>query len=342
MSEIIQYIQELSEKKNLSRIESGRVFQIISHGGATPAQIAAILMGLSQKGETVEEITGAAEAWQARCGKVNAPIGTIDICGIGNNSLNILNISTAAGLVIAGCGVPIAKHHNRITSCTTCSAEILHELGVNVEPDLSLVERSLIENNFCFMITAKFHQAMRNILPICSEIRIKTMLNITSALCNPAFVKRIVLGVSNYEHLKPMAEVLRNLGFIKAWVVYGSCGIDELTLSGVSHVAELKNGEISLFELEPLDYKMDKIEQSEIYGGSTIYNTKKLTNLLSSVKDGYYNTVVINAAAGLIVADKAKDLKEGIELAKESIDSGRAKSVLKKLVEITNLNIKGE
>ena len=339
MSEIIKYLQLVASKTNLTEEEASRAFQIIMLGGATPAQVAAMLMGLRIKGETVEEITGAAKAMRARSGKINAPSDTLDTCGTGGDNQGTLNVSTAVAFVVAACGIPVAKHGNRAISSASGSADVLAALGVNINAEIPLVEQSIREAHICFMMAPKFHTAMRNVAPVRVELGIRTAFNLLGPLCSPAGSNHHLLGVYGKEWVEPLALVLRNLGSRSAWVVHGSDGVDELTTTGISHVAELKDGQVRCFEISPEDAGLPISSPEELQGDDAHYNAQRMLHLLRGQKDAYRDIVLLNSAAALIVMDEALDLKNGVSIAANAIDSGKAYEALRKLVEVTNSDV---
>lgn len=336
MSEITTFLKSLSEGQNLTTEEAARAFQIIMLGGATPAQIAAFLMALRMKGETIEEITGASMAMRTRSGKIKSPPHALDTCGTGGDNSGVLNISTAVAFVVAACGIPVAKHGNRAVSSKSGSADVLASLGVNVEAPEILVEESLREANICFMMAPKFHMAMRHVAPIRAELGIRTIFNLLGPLCNPASTEHHLMGVYDRRWVEPIAHVLLRLGSKAAWVVHGEDGMDELTTTGISHVAELKDQTIRYFEITPEDAGLPRTTIENLLGGEASYNARRLREVLSGEEGPYRDIVLLNAAAALIVGGKVTDLREGIAMASEAIDSGRAKQVLLKLVEISN------
>lgn len=326
----------LAQKKNLTRDMAGRAFQVVMNGGATPAQMAALLMGLRIKGETVEEIAGAAAAMRAKAKPIKTPPGCIDPCGTGGDAKGTYNISTAVGLVLAACGVPVAKHGNRSVSSQSGSSDVLLALGVKVDAEVPVLERCLAECNFAFLLAPKFHPAVRHVAPVRQELGIRTVFNLLGPIINPAAPDYHLMGVYSEEWIEPVAHVLKELGTKAAWVVHGSDGLDELTLSGASYVAELKDGKIRRFEVSPEDAGIKKASLEELKGGAPEHNAEALRHALSGMESAYRRAVVYNAAAGLVVVGKAADLKSGAAMAAEAIDSGRAHGVLNKLVDISH------
>jgi anthranilate phosphoribosyltransferase len=354
MNGIKKYIEKVVNYENLSEDEAERVFQIIMNGGATPAEIAAFLVGLRMKGEVIDEIAGAAIVMRAKAEKINAPKNTLDTCGTGGKTLKFkqqiepltsdagktgtLNISTAVAFVVAACGVPVAKHGNRAASSLSGSADVLKELGVNVEADKKIMERSLKEAGICFMMAPKFHTAMRHVAPIRKELGIRTIFNVLGPLSNPAGAKYQLLGVYSKKLVEPVAHVLHRLGVERAWVVHGSDGMDELTTTGKSFVAELRDGVVTTFNINPKDFGIKKVKIDDLKGGNPNVNAQYMKIMLQGKgNQAYRDIVLLNAAASLVVAGKVTDLKDGLKMAAEAIDSGKANEVLLKLVEISNL-----
>lgn len=337
MSEKIQLaIGLLAARKNLPRELAESVFQIIMNGGATPAQMAAILMGLHIKGETVEEITAGASILRAKAGRVNAPAGTIDTCGTGGDGHGTYNISTATAIVLAACGVPVAKHGNRSVSSKSGSADVLQTLGVKIDAEAPVIERCLKEINIGFLMAPKFHPAMRHVAPVRQELGLRTIFNILGPLANPASPEFQLMGVYDKSLLEPMAQVLASLGTRAAWVVCGHDRLDELTLTGPTHVAELKDGSIRSFDVTPEEAGLPRAMLEELKGGDAAANAKALEQALSGMESAYRNAALYNAAAGLIIAGKAASLKEGAHLAAQAIDSGEAFRTLRQWVMISN------
>lgn len=329
-------ISLLAEGKNLPLDTATRAFQIIMNGGTTPAQIAALLMGLRLKGETAEEITGGAIAMRAKAKKFETVAGAIDTCGTGGDGRGTYNISTATAIVLAACGMPVVKHGNRSVSSRSGSADVLEQLGVKIDAEAEICEKTLRECGITFLLATKFHPAMRHVAPIRQELGIRTIFNILGPLSNPAKPDFQLLGVYSKHLLRPMAEVLKALGTRAAWVVCGGDGLDELTLSGTSYVVELKNGEISDFEVRPEDAGLTPVPLESLFGKDPEYNAMALKEAISGMESAYRNAVLYNAAAGLLIAGRAASLKEGVEIAKEAIDSSKAHQTLMKLVESSN------
>jgi len=327
----------LAEGKNLTRDTATRAFQIIMNGGATPAQMAAFLMGLRMKGETVDEIIAGATAMRVKAQHITSPEGTMDTCGTGGDARGTYNISTAVAFVLAACDVPVAKHGNRSVSSLSGSADVLAMLGVKLDAEIPVVQRCLTEAGITFIMAPRFHPAMRHVAPVRQELGIRTIFNLLGPLSNPAQPTYQLAGVYAKSWVEPMAKALKELGTRAAWVVHGSDGLDELSISGPSTVAQLKNGQIMIFEVSPEDAGLERAPIEDIKGKTPEYNAKALLHALSGAESAYRRAVLYNAAGGLMVAGKAPGLKEGVALAKDAIDSGRAHAVLQKLVELSHL-----
>lgn len=336
MTALNTHLTKLLDGHNLTREESAYAFQIMMNGGATPAMMAALMVALRMKGESVDEITGAALAMRTKMTKIRAPEGTIDTCGTGGDHSGSFNISTAVALVVAGCGVPVAKHGNRSVSSRSGSADVLKSLGVNLDAGERYVERALAEAHICFMMAPRFHAAMRHIAPVRAELGVRTVFNLLGPLSNPAGAKRQLIGVYDKKWLLPLAEVLRELGTDKAWLVHGVDGMDEVTTAAITHVVELKDGNITSFDIHPESLGIAPPKTDALKGGDAHFNARALTGLLSGDAGAYRDIVLLNAAAALMVADKAATLEEGMALATQSIDSRKAKEALAQLVMITN------
>ena len=333
---IVFVIAKLVERENLTPEEAEHAFQIIMNGGANPAQMAAFLVAMRMKGETTAEITAGAKVMRAKVTPFHAPEGAVDVCGTGGDARGTLNVSTAVAIVVAGCGVPVVKHGNRSVSSKSGSSDVLSALGADVNADAKLMEKSLKTSNLAFLMAPRFHTAMRHIAPVRSELGMRTIFNLLGPLANPAKPTRQVIGVYDKMWLLPIAEVLRELGSEHAWIVHGSDGLDELTTTGISHVAELKDGKIREFTITPEDAGLPLATLKDIQGGDAQHNAEALTRLLSKTASSYRDIVLLNASAALIVAGKVKNLKDGVAMAAQSIDSGNAKEALATLVTLTS------
>ncbi len=330
-------LAKLADGGTLSTDESEAAFSVLMSGDATPAQIGALLMALRVRGETVDEITGAVRVLRAKALHVRAPPGAIDIVGTGGDGAGTFNISTGAALVVAACGVPVAKHGNRALSSKCGAADVLAALGVNLEADLTLVERAIHEAGIGFLLAPRHHAAMLHVAGPRVELGLRTIFNLLGPLSNPANVTRQFTGAFAREWIEPMARVLRNLGSERAWVVHGADGLDELTTTGPSYVAELDDGAVRVFEVEPSDAGLPVARPADLRGGDAETNAAAMRAMLGGERGPFRDAVVFNAAAALLVAGQAADLRGCAARAAEAIDAGRAKATLRRLVEITNL-----
>jgi len=329
-------LARVADGNSLTTEESEAAFDIIMSGDATEAQIGGFLMALRVRGETVDEITGAVRTMRAKALPAKAPAGAIDVVGTGGDGSGTYNISTAAAIVVAGCGVAVAKHGNRALSSKSGAADVLGALGVNIDAELGLVERAIAEAGIGFLMAPRHHSAMKYVGPARVQMGVRTIFNILGPLSNPAGVTRQFTGVFSKDWIRPMAEVLRNLGCEAAWVVHGADGLDELTTTGPSHVAQLKDGAITTFDVSPEDAGIALAQPQDLKGGDAQYNADALTAVMNAAPGAYRDVVVFNAAGALIVAGKADDLKSGAALAAAAIDNGKARAVLDQLVAITN------
>ena len=321
----------------LSRDEAEAAFQVLFDGEATPAQIGGLLMALRTRGETVDEYAAAAAVMRAKCNKVKAPAGAMDIVGTGGDGKGTLNISTATAFVVAGAGVPVAKHGNRNLSSKSGAADALGQMGVNVMVGADVVERALADVGIAFMMAPMHHPAMAHVGPVRAELGTRTIFNILGPLTNPAGVKRQLTGAFAREMIRPMAETLGQLGSERAWLVHGSDGTDELTITGLSWVAALESdGTIREVELHPEDFGLPVHPFEAILGGTPEENGAAFRALLQGEAGAYRDAVLLNAAAALVVADAATDLRQGVEIARESLDSGAALARIEALAKLTS------
>ncbi|MGE5506369.1 MAG: anthranilate phosphoribosyltransferase [Actinomycetota bacterium] len=320
----------------LSEAQAEEVFEVIMSGDATPAQIGGLLMALRVRGETVDEITGAARIMRAKALHMEAPAGAVDTCGTGGDGSGTYNISTAAAFVVAACGVPVAKHGNRALSSKSGSADVLAALGVKVDCDMALVRAALFDTNIGFMMAPRHHNAMRHVAGPRVELGTRTIFNLLGPLSNPAGTRFQVVGVFADQWVEPLARVLGRLGAERAWVVHGSDGLDELTTTGPSKVAEFRGGEVSVFEVTPEAAGLPRARPEQLKGGDAATNAAALKALLLGEKGPYRDIVVLNAAAALVVTGKCDTLAAGAAMAALAIDEGEAARVLERMVEITN------
>lgn len=324
----------------LTREESEAAFDVIMSGKATPAQIGGFLMILRHRGESIEEIAGAAAAMRAKALRVRAPDGAMDIVGTGGDGKGTLNISTTSSLVVAGLGVPVAKHGNKAVSSKAGSSDVLAMLGVRLGVPVEIIERSIAEAGIGYMAAPSHHAAMRFVMSARGELGVRTVFNILGPLTNPAGVRRQLTGAFTDHLLRPMAETLRALGSEKAWLVHGLDGTDEISISAPTKVAELADNRITEFRISPGDANLPEHPFGRILGSSPEENVAKIRAVLDGQTSedviAFRHAVVINAAAALMIADRVTNLVDGAQLAAAALDDGRARAALDKMVEITN------
>lgn len=335
MSGLKPFIAKVATRQVLSRIEASDAFEVMMSGEASMAQIGGFLMALRVRGETVDEIAGAVSIMRSKMVPVVAPEDAIDIVGTGGDGTNTYNISTLASLIVAGAGVPVAKHGNRALSSKSGTADALSQLGVKLDIDPETISRCIREAGIGFMFAQLHHPAMRHVGPARVELGTRTIFNIVGPLSNPASVKRQLFGVYSPEWLLPGAEALRDLGLTSAWVVHGS-GLDEVTTTGPTMVAALKDGKITTFELTPEDFGVPVVPLEAIRGGDGAVNAAALRDVLAGARTAYRDVALCNAAASLVVAGKAENVREGMVLASRSLDTGAAAAALDKLIEVSN------
>ena len=311
-------------------------FDLLMSGIAPPVAMGAFLMGLRLRGETIDEVSGAAKFMRSRMTTVDAPPHAIDIVGTGGDSRGTYNVSTAAALVAAGAGAIVAKHGNRAVTSLSGASDVLSALGVKLDVPPVVVSRAIADAGVGFLWAPLYHPAMKAWAPVRADLGLRTILNLLGPLSNPAEVKRQVLGVYDRKLVQPIAEVLRKLGSEHAWVVHGADGMDELTTTGVTHVAELKNGTIRAFDLTPEDAGLPRSDIAALKGGDAATNAAAIHTLLQGEPSAYRDIVLLNTAAALIVAGKVSDLRDGIEKAAAAIDNGQAARALDRLVAVTN------
>ena len=320
---------------SLTREEAINAFEILFEGSATLAQIGGLLMAMRTRGESIIEYSAAASVMRSKCIKVKAPENAMDIVGTGGDGVGTLNISTATAFVVAGAGVTVAKHGNKNLSSKSGAADALSASGVNVMVAKEIVEKALEEVGIGFMMAPMHHPAIRHVMPARQELGTRTIFNILGPLTNPAGVKYQLTGAFSSELLEPMAKTLQSLGSKRAWLVHGSDGTDEITITGQTSVVKLENESINKFEIHPEEAKLQVHPLKEILGGTPNENSKAFKDLLDGKKGAYRDAVLLNSAAALVVAEKSNDLATGVEIAAEAIDSGKAKTALKKLTKIT-------
>jgi anthranilate phosphoribosyltransferase len=328
-------LAKLVDGRILSADEAHAFFAACLRGEPTPAQVAAAVTALRIRGETVEEIAAFATAMREAARTLDHPYDAIDTCGTGGDGQHTFNISTAAALVLAGAGLKVAKHGNRAMSSKSGSSDVLSVLGVNLQASPAQQRRSLDEAGIAFLFAPAYHGAMRHVGPVRAEIGFRTVFNLLGPLSNPAGAKRQVMGVYDPRLLEPLAEVLGRLGATRAWTVHGQ-GLDELTTTGETEVAEWKDGAVRRFTVTPEDAGLPRADHAALRGGDADENAAALRALLDGAKGAYRDIVLLNAAAALVVADRAADLAEGAAQAAAVIDDGRAARALADLVEATN------
>ncbi|MCK5931126.1 MAG: anthranilate phosphoribosyltransferase [Fulvimarina manganoxydans] len=336
MSERIKpFLAKVATGRALSRKEAEDAFAILMSGEATPAQIGGFLMALRVRGESVEEIAGAVSAMRANMARVEAPAGTVDIVGTGGDNSGTVNVSTCSAFVISACGVPVAKHGNRALSSRSGAADVLAALGIDIDLKPDQLSQAIAEAGLAFLFAPNHHPAMRHVGPARRELGTRTLFNLLGPMTNPAGVKRLLIGVFGPEWVMPMAETLRELNTEAAWVVHGD-GLDEMAVSGTTEVAELKNGEIRTFTVDPEDVGLKRSPLSAIKGGEAADNALALSAVLNGEPSAYRDIVVLNSGGALVVSGRAATLAEGVAMAADAIDRGLAKAALDRLVEVTN------
>ena len=340
MAEMKTFIGKVADGQALSADEAREAFDVIMSGEATPSQIGAFLMGLRMRGETADEIAGAASAMRARMTRIHAPDGAMDIVGTGGDGKGTLNISTATAFVVAGAGVPVAKHGNRKLSSRSGAADVLTAYGINADVPPETAENALKECGIAFMIAPRHHAAMRHVMPARQEMGLRTIFNILGPLTNPAGAKRQLTGVFDKRWLRPMAETLGALGSERAWLVHGADGTDEISIAGPTFVAALEDGAVKEADIRPGDAGLEEHPFENILGGAPEENAAAFANLLENKRDtakqaAYLDAVLLNAAAALVIADRAGDLHEGVAKARDSVESGAARAKAQALAKAT-------
>jgi anthranilate phosphoribosyltransferase len=320
----------------LAREEAAAAFEQMMSGEATPSQMGGLLMALRVRGESVEEITGAVSVMRAKMLRVQAPPDAIDVVGTGGDASGSFNISTCAALIVAGAGVPVAKHGNRALSSRSGAADVLAALGVNIELSPEQIGLCIREAGIGFMFAPAHHPAMKNVAATRVELGTRTIFNLLGPLSNPAGVRRQMIGVFSKHWTEPLAHVLKNLGAESVWVVHGSDGLDEITTSGPTSVTALENGTIRSFQIAPEDVGLPKVKPDVLRGGDAAANAKAVEDVLEGKKTPLRDVALLNAAAALVVAGKAADLKTGFALATHSVDSGEAEGRLDRLIVVSN------
>ena len=336
MDELKALIAKVATGAALTREEAASAFDRMMSGEATPSQMGGLLMALRVRGETVEEITGAVSTMRAKMLPVDAPNNAVDVVGTGGDASGSYNISTCAAFIVAGAGVPVAKHGNRALSSRSGAADVLGALGVRVDLAPEAISGCINEAGIGFMFAPLHHPAMKNVGPTRVELGTRTIFNLLGPLSNPAGVKKQMVGVFSKHWVEPIAQVLKNLGTERAYVVHGSDGLDEITTSGPTSVAALEGGKVRTFEITPEEVGLSKVKPEALRGGEAEENASALKAVLEGKKNPYRDVAVFNAAAALVVAGIADDLKGGVALAQRSIDSGEAEGRLDRLIAVSN------
>ena len=334
--DIKQALNKIASREDLTGEEMRSVMHTIMSGEATPSQIGAFLMGMRVKGETVGEIAAAVSILREKMVPVEAPEDVIDIVGTGGDGASTLNISTAASIVTAAAGVPVAKHGNRALSSKSGASDVLQALGINIDIGPDKISQCIREAGIGFMFAPAHHPAMKHVGPSRVELGMRTMFNLLGPQSNPAGARRYVLGVYDKKWVEPVAAALLANRAISAWVFHGADGLDELSTTGPSFVASIKGGDLRSFEITPEDAGLPRASIADLKGADPTYNASRLRGLLDGVKDPYRDIVLLNAAAAFIVADRADDLEAGVRIAADAIDSGKARQVLDKLIAVSN------
>jgi anthranilate phosphoribosyltransferase len=335
-TELKRLMQKVATGASLDEAEMALALETMTSGAASPVQMAAFLMALRVRGETVAEITGACRLMRRHMLTVEAPAGAVDIVGTGGDGQGTYNVSTCAALVAAGAGVPVAKHGNRSVSSLSGASDVLAALGVKLDVPPLTITRAIAEAGVGFMWAPMHHPAMKHWAPVRAELGIRTIFNLLGPLSNPAQVTRQVVGVFDARWVEPLAEVLRNLGSVHAWVVHGADALDELSTTGPTRVAELKGGTISVFEVTPEEAGLPRATIDALKGGDAEFNAAAIRAVLGGEPGPFRDIVLLNAAAALIVAGKAASLGDGVERAARAIDTGAAAQALDRLVAVTN------
>ncbi|MBI5740262.1 MAG: anthranilate phosphoribosyltransferase [Nitrospirae bacterium] len=328
---IKEAINILAHGKDLTESEMTGAMKDIMEGNATDAQIASFLTALRMKGETVEEITGAVKVMREKVTKIKAPMYTVDTCGTGGDMSHTFNISTTSALIVAACGVPVAKHGNRSVSSSCGSADVLEALGIKIDLEPGKVERCLETTGFGFMFAPLFHPAMKYAIGPRREMGIRTIFNILGPLTNPAGAERQVMGVFQEGLTAKLAQVLANIGVKHAFVVHGKDGLDEITITEETIISELKDGNVSTYFTAPEDFGLERAGKSELAGGTAQDNAKITSNILKGERGARRDIVIMNAAAALVVGGRAEGLRDAVKVAADAIDSGAAMNKLKEI-----------
>ena len=329
-------IAKVAAGSQLSRAEAVDAFDAILSGEVTPSQLGGFLMALRVRGESVEEMTGAVTAMRAKMLRVNAPADAIDIVGTGGDGSGSYNVSTLAALIVAGCGVPVAKHGNRAASSKAGNADTLSALGVKMGLAPAAIERCVREVGIGFMMAPTHHAAMRHVGPTRTELGTRTLFNLLGPLANPACVRRQLIGVFSATWLEPMAEVLRNLGSERVWITHGADGLDEMSTTGLTKIVELRDGVIRAFEVTPESVGLPRASLAALRGGDAAHNAAALRAVVAGAENAYRDIAVFNAAGALVIAGRAPDLADGVAIADKALRSGAVSRILDHLINVSN------
>ncbi|KZM48060.1 anthranilate phosphoribosyltransferase [Labrenzia sp. OB1] len=336
MTTFKDFLAKVADGHALNPQDAREAFEIILSGAATPSQLGGFLMALRVRGESIAEVTGAVATMRAKMLPVQAPADAIDIVGTGGDNSGTYNISTCTAIVVAACGVPVAKHGNRSLSSKSGAAEALAELGVNIDIPPDTISQCIHKTGIGFMFAPLHHAAMKHVGPTRVELGTRTIFNLLGPLSNPASVKRQMVGVFDRKWVEPIARSLLDLGSEKAWVVHGSDGMDEITTTGPTFVSALEDGAVRSFEISPEQAGLPLARLEDLKGGLPAENATALRGVLAGAESAYRDIVLFNAAASLMVADKADNLKDGVDMAASAIDNGSAADTLEKLVAVSN------
>jgi len=336
VSDLKPFIAKVATGRPLSRAEAEAAFDVVMSGAATPAQIGGLLMALRVRGETVDEIAGAVTVMRAKMLTVEAPADAVDVVGTGGDGAGSYNVSTCSAFVVAACGVPVAKHGNRALSSKSGAADVLAALGVRIELPPARISRCIAEAGLGFMFAPAHHAAMKHVGPARVELGTRTLFNLLGPLSNPAGVRRQMVGVFDAAWVEPIANVLKTLGSERAWVVHGADGLDEISNTGPTKVAELRDGTVRTFEVTPEEVGLPRVSIEALKGGDGAANAAALAAVLDGAPGAYRDIVLMNAGATLVVAGRAETLGEGVEQAAQAIDSGGARARLDLLVQVSN------
>jgi anthranilate phosphoribosyltransferase len=323
-------LKRVASGDRLASTEAASAFGAMMSGSVSEMRMAAFLTALSVRGPSVAEIVGAARAMRSAMTKIEAPRNAIDVCGTGGDGAGTLNVSTATAFVVAACGVPVAKHGNRAMSSRTGAADVLESLGVPITLDAEAARKSLLDPGFAFLFAPSYHPAMKNVAPVRRDLGFRTVFNLLGPICNPAGVRRQLIGIYAREWLEPVAQVLADLGTERAWIVHGADGLDELSTTGPTRVALLEDGRVTVREIVPEDAGIERASLAALKGGTAEDNARAIRELFAGARGAFRDIVLLNAAAALVIAGEASNLRGGVERAAEAIDRGRAADALER------------